>query len=91
MDKKLSPLQMVAREMAEHSSLTQEQIAESLRGVVTHLHQRARDALDKDIQSQEAIEMARQYQAVSETILFLGSQLIAFEDLDAADSDRIKN
>lgn len=87
--KKLTPLMVVAREMAEHSSLDENLIAERVQGVLRHLKKRAADEIVLD--SKNALECAQEYQAVSEMVLFFGSQLIAFEDIDADDADRIKN
>lgn len=85
MDQKLNPLQIVAREMAQHTRLTEEQVAHGLQGALGHLMERAAEAIACDPESFEAVRLARQYQAVSEAVLFLGTQLIAFEDIEAED------
>lgn len=86
MDSKLSPLQIVAREMATHSTMTRGQVEAALEAVLIHLMRRAEVAIREDTSDGiEAMELARQYQAVSEAVLFLGSQLIAFEDIEADD------
>jgi hypothetical protein len=93
MNKKLNPLQMVAKEIADHSTLTKEQIEESLKAVLNHLNERTATAIKSDIDSVESFDFAKQYQAVSETILYLGSQLIAFEEIESMDDldDELKN
>jgi len=86
MDNKLSPLQIVAREMAVHSTMTREQIEGALSGVLDHLMLRAEAEIrSPDSDEAKALALALQYQAVSEAVLFLGSQLIAFEDIEADD------
>ncbi len=89
--KKLTPLQMVTEEMAIHSSMTGPQLERALIGVLEHLNKRAVDAMERDIDSLESVRVAREYQAVAEVIEFLGSQLIAYEEIDIDDGDRIKN
>lgn len=85
MDSKLNPLQMVAREMAPHSTMTRGQIESALSAVLDHLMLRADSEIRADSKSESAVSLARQYQAVSEAILLLGSQLIAFDDIEAED------
>lgn len=85
MDQKLSPLQVVAREVAQHTRLTETQVSDGLQGALGHLMERAAAAIARDPDSIESITLARQYQAVSEAVLFLGTQLIAFEDIEAED------
>lgn len=86
MDNTLSPLKIVAREMASHSTMTRDQVEEALEDVLDHLMLRAEAEIAADREdSAEALRLARQYQAVSEAILYLGSQLIAFEDIEADD------
>lgn len=91
MDQKLTPLQMVAREMADHSSLSPEQIEDSVKRVLRDLRKRAADEITRDDTSEDALTRAHEYQTISELVNFFGSQLIAFEDLDVFDADRIKN
>ena len=81
-DARLTPLQMVAREMERHTDLTRGQIETAIESVLDHLKGRALRPLKSD---QERLERALQYQAVSEVILFLGTQLIAFEDIEEDD------
>ena len=86
MDSKLTPLQIVARELATHSTMSSAQIESALSSVLEHLMHRAEVELSATRQdSTLALELARQYQATSEAFLFLGSQLIAFEDIEADD------
>jgi hypothetical protein len=92
MDKKqLSPLQTVVQEMAIHSSMTEPQLEKALVGVLEHLNRRAVAAMEKDIDSLESVRFAREYQAIAEVIEFLGVQLIAYEEIEIDDGDRIKN
>lgn len=91
MEKKLSPLQMVAHEMAEHSELTEQQLFDALKRGLRHLGKRATDAIAENEWSDAALDVTHEYQAMSEMLNFFGSQLIAFEEIDAADVDRIKN
>lgn len=86
MDSKLSPLQIVAREMAAHSTMTRDQVEEALEAVLIHLMRRAEASIRASVpDAAEAMSLAQQYQAVSEAVFFLGSQLIAFEDIEADD------
>lgn len=92
MDKEtLTPMKMVAREMAEHSSMTAGQIEGSLRRVLNDLRKRAADAIVANEEAPLTLDIAHEYQAVSEMVNFFGSQLIAFEDLDVHDAHIIKN
>jgi hypothetical protein len=66
--------------------MTQGQVEDALEGVLIHLMRRTQAAISLEPSDEsDAIELARQYQAVSEVVLFLGSQLIAFEDIEADD------
>jgi hypothetical protein len=91
MDKKLTPIEMVAREMADHSTLSSDQIDDSIRRALTHMKNRAANEIVRDDTSDHTRDVVHEYQALSEMINFFGSQLIAFEDLEIADADRIKN
>jgi len=71
--------------MAEHSSMTRKQVEDALEGVLMHLMSRAEEQMNTDATSPRAVELALQYQAVSEAVLYLGTQLIAFEDIEAED------
>jgi hypothetical protein len=82
MDKKLNPLQMVARELAEHSDMERDQIEEALMGLLDYLNQRAVEEINRDEMSQEAMDAAVQYRVSCEVIAMFGTQLIAFEDMD---------
>lgn len=88
---KLTPLDMVAREMSEHSSLGEKDISDSIMRTLAHLRRRAADAITKDVESDEAMRFAQEYQTMSELVLFFGSQLIAFEDIDAEDTGEPPN
>lgn len=91
----MTPVQIVARELAVHSSLEYEQIVDSIAGALGHLMERARIAIDRDPDCSATMELVLQYQAVSESILYLGAQLIAFEDMEASndpdDEQDLKN
>lgn len=79
---KLNPLQMVARELAENSDLKYDRIESALRDLLMFLHGRAMAEIDKDVQSQDAIDAAVQYRVACEVIGLFGTQLIAFEDME---------
>lgn len=85
MDKKLNPLESVAREMAEHSDMERKDIEIALEGLLEHLNQRATAAIDVDEYSQEAAEAAAQYRVACEVIAMFGTQLIAFDDIEEAE------
>ncbi len=85
-NKKLTPLEMVAREMAEHSSLEEHVIADAITRHLSATRKRAADAIMNDMESIEAMQLTAEYQAIAEMVLFFGSQLIAFEDIDADES-----
>lgn len=91
MDQKLTPLQMVAREMADHCSMTSEQIEDSMVRVLNGLRKKAADEITRDDTTEAALEAAHEWQVVAEMVNFFGSQLIAFEDLEVHDAGRIKN
>lgn len=91
MEKKLSPIETVAREMAQHSELSEEQLLSALKRGLRHLGKRATEAIAADEWSDSALDVAQEYQAMSEMLNFFGSQLIAFEEIEAADVDRITN
>jgi hypothetical protein len=82
MDKKLNPLQMVAREMSDHSDLDQETIEAALVGLLTHLQSRAMSEITEDHNSVTARQAAVQYRVLCETIAMFGTQLITYEDMD---------
>lgn len=88
---KISPIEMVANEMSMHSEMSQNDILDSLKNALNSLRKRAADAIVEDSQSDLALRASKEYRAISELINFFGSQLIAFEDLDREDADRIKN
>lgn len=82
MDKKLNPLQMVAREMSDHSDLEQETIETALTGLLGHLQSRAMAEIEDDPDSDGARQAALQYRVICETVAMFGTQLIAYEDID---------
>lgn len=82
MEKKLNPLQMVARELAEHSDMERDDIEEALTELLEFLNHRAVLEIDRDEMSQEAMDAAVQYRVACEVIAMFGTQLIAFEDMD---------
>lgn len=89
---RLTPLEMIAREMEQHSELSREQIEEAIALALEHLMKRAARRTRSD---EMDLSRSIQYQAVSEALLFLGTQLIAFEDIetqeDPDDIDSLKN
>lgn len=82
MDKKLNPLQMVARELSEHSEMDRDQIEGALMDLLEYLNQRAVEEIEDDETSQDAMDAAVQYRVACEVIAMFGTQLIAFEDMD---------
>lgn len=88
MDKKLNPLESVAKEMAEHSDMEQGDIEAALEGLLEHLNERATAAIDVDEYSEEAAEAAAQYRVACEVIATFGTQLIAFEDIEEEEMSR---
>lgn len=82
MDKKLNPMQMVAREMANHSKMTANEFETAFIGLLDHLQARARVEIDADPNSEASRNAAMQYRAASETIAAFGTQLIAFDDME---------
>ena len=91
MFKKLNPLQMVAREMTEHSDLDCHTIEESLSGVLSHLQSRAVIEINEDANSDTASVAALQYRVVCEAIAMFGTQLIAYEDIEEDVSEGEQN
>lgn len=88
MDPKLTPLQAVAIELAEHCSLTRQQIERALSDVLDHLMIRAKMEIEDFPDSYQTAEIARQYHAVSELILYLGTSLIAVDDIEQFEGQR---
>jgi len=82
MDNELNPLQMVAREMSDHSDLEQETIEDALKGLLGHLQSRAMAEIEDDPNSNAARQAAVQYRVICETVAMFGTQLIAYEDID---------
>lgn len=88
MDKKLNPLESVAKEMAEHSDMEREDIETAIKGLLQHLNERTAAAIDADEYSEEAAQAAVQYRVACEVIATFGTQLIAFEDMEEEEMDR---
>lgn len=83
---KLNPLEMVAREMAPHSQLGDEEtIQRRIMGLLTHLHDRATVELEIDADTPGALRASQEYLVAVELVNFFGSQLIAFEDIDRSE------
>ena len=83
-ESKLNPLQMVAREMTPHSMLGDEHlIGRRIMGLLEHLHDRAAAELRDDPDTQEALRASQEYLVAVELVNFLGSQLIALEDIES--------
>ncbi len=87
----MNPLQMVAREMAQYCDMTESEIVEAITGLFSHLNQRAYQSIQEDVNSAQALQNALQYRVVTELVTMLGSQLIAFEQIEQDDSDGITN
>ena len=82
MDKKLNPLQMVARELADHIDMEPEEVERKITDLISFLHNRAVIEIDKNVDSPEALAAAQEYRIACEVIAFFGTQLIAFEDME---------
>lgn len=89
--KAMTPIAMVAREMSDHCDMTADQIQDAIKRTLNVLRKRASDAIAKDDAAESTVQIVNEYQAIAEMVNFFGSQLIAFEDLDVYDADRIKN
>ena len=85
MDKQMNPLQMVSRELAEHTEMDRDRIESALTQLLDHLNGRAAAEIDRDPESDEALDTATQYRVFCEIIAMFGTQLIAFEDIEEAD------
>lgn len=84
MEKKLSPLERVAREMTEHCDLTEQEVEQALRDLLSHLMGRASQKLVDDDGSLEALAASRQYWVFAELVAQFGTALIAFDDIEGA-------
>lgn len=85
---KLSPLGMVAREVATHSGMGEFELKELLNDVLDHMRDRARASIvDDAVDAVTALEYAKQYKAVAQTLQVFGTQLIALEDIEEADAE----
>ncbi len=82
MAQKLNPLQMVAREVAEHSGHEEETVELAMTELLEHLQLRAVNEIDTDPDSAAAAAAAIQYRIICEMIAMFGTQLIAFEDME---------
>lgn len=82
MDKKLNPLQIVARELSESSDIERDRIESAMTDLLEHLNARALVEINRDPESDEATAAAIQYRVVCELIATFGASLIAFEDMD---------
>lgn len=81
----MNPLQMVSRELSENIEMDRDRIESALEGLLDHLNGRAAAEIDKDPESDAAMEAAVQYRVTCEVIAMFGTQLIAFEDIEEAD------
>lgn len=85
MGKKMNPLQMVSRELSENTEMDRDRIESSLEALLDHLNDRAAAEIDKNVESDEAMQTATQYRVFCELIALFGTQLIAYEDMEEAD------
>lgn len=83
--KKLTPFQMVVRELAaERGSMSEGEYEASLMGLFDLLQERAIGALT-DPDGTKALAITQQYCAFGELVNTFGTALIAFEDIEEAD------
>jgi len=92
---KLNPLQMVAREMAQHSDYApfgeEDKIVRRLISVLDYLHDRAALQVQVSPDTPEALSFSEEYLAVCEVIAQFGTQLTAFEDIEMSSDERDSN
>jgi hypothetical protein len=83
-EKKLNPLEMVAREIAPHSNILTDEphVRRRILGLLSHLHERATLQLETDADSPEAVRCTEEYLVAVEIVNYFGTQLIAFEDIE---------
>ncbi len=86
--KKLTPVQMVARELANdhggQGAMSKAEYDRAFAGIFKLLHDRALSALE-DPDSKEALELSQQYCAFGEMMNTFGTALIAVEDMEDED------
>lgn len=82
MEKK-SPFDAVVEEMALHSVLSQEEIADALMGVIEFLQDRAHKTYSEHGEdSEESVAHTHQFLTVVDMVNFYGSALIALDDIE---------
>lgn len=86
--KKLTPVQMVARELANdhggQGAMNKAEYDLAFAGIFSLLHDRALAAL-RDPDSKEALALSQQYCAFGELVNTFGTALIALEDIEEAE------
>ena len=81
MDNKTT-FQAVIDEVAKTSELAHAELEGAILGVVRHLRDRAKHAIDS-LSDAEALACAQQFLAVTELINHYGTALIAFDDIES--------
>jgi hypothetical protein len=76
-------LELVAREICEGLSLSQEEVEAVVRRVLLDLMGRAYVALQEDPLSPVTLEKSREYLVVSDIIVTFGTTLKALEDIES--------
>lgn len=76
----LTPIEMVAREMAFLSSLSREEIISALQRVLMLLMGRALGSLEEG--SDDSLKMCHEYLVTSEIVVAFGTTLRALEDIE---------
>lgn len=78
--KKLNPLQVVAKTMADGGTMSEAEYIRSFMGVFDALEKRAKVALENDDSGIEALDAAREFCAVTEIVNVFGRYLITTAD-----------
>ena len=70
--------------------MTRPEIEGAIRGLLAHLRIRAQQEIDADRRSESAGDAASQFLVGSELVLFLGTQLMALDDMEETDLSVIR-
>lgn len=77
----LSPLRMISEEVARFSTMTPEQVYDSLESLLRRLRDESWDLLQSNPNSDNALRSSLVYQALSESLVSFGSTLLAMEHI----------
>lgn len=83
---KMNPVRRIAEEVEPHSTLSADDINESLIRTMDLLKERAEREIDKDAESPAATASAMDFLAFTEMLTLFGSSLMSYDEVTAATS-----